>query len=260
MLRRLLLNDRVIFALIIVNAVAIFALGFPSVVGPVRGLLVATDVMITIAFVLEAVFKIRRDSFRGYWADGWNRFDFILVALALPSLADLFLSADLSGYGLFLMLRTARSAKLLRSYRFFPEIDGLIAGVLRAAKSSLLVSMAFAISLLIFALVSQRIFGGIAPEHFGNPVRALYSTFKVFTVEGWFDIPDEVAEGLPEWAALFTRIYFSFLLLGGGIFGLSLVNSIFVDAMVADNNDELEEKVDLLTEEVRRMRDRLEER
>ena len=32
------------------------------------------------------------------------------------------------------------------------------------------------------------------------------------------------------------------ILITGGIFGLSLVNSIFVDAMVADNNDEIEKK------------------
>ena len=59
-----------------------------------------------------------------------------------------------------------------------------------------------------------------------------------------------------------VRIYFVLILILGGIIGLSLVNSIFVDAMVSDNNDELEaevkqlnEKIDLLTEEILKMRD-----
>ena len=41
-------------------------------------------------------------------------------------------------------------------------------------------------------------------------------------------------------------MYFIFVVFSGGIFGLSLVNSIFVDAMVSDNNDELEKKIDNL--------------
>jgi voltage-gated sodium channel len=47
-------------------------------------------------------------------------------------------------------------------------------------------------------------------------------------------------------ASFFTYIYFIFVVLSGGILGLSLVNSIFVDAMVSDNNDELEKKIERL--------------
>ena len=46
--------------------------------------------------------------------------------------------------------------------------------------------------------------------------------------------------------AVFARIYFSILLFLGGIIGMSLVNSIFVDAMAADNNDEVLEKLSQL--------------
>jgi len=48
-------------------------------------------------------------------------------------------------------------------------------------------------------------------------------------------------------------LVFIFILLTGGIFGLSLVNSIFVDAMVSDNNDELEKKIDDLNEKVSKL-------
>ena len=39
-------------------------------------------------------------------------------------------------------------------------------------------------------------------------------------------------------------------MLTGGIFGLSLVNSIFVDAMVSDNNDEIEKKIVILDSKI----------
>lgn len=58
--------------------------------------------------------------------------------------------------------------------------------------------------------------------------------------------------------AFFSKLYFILILLTGGIFGLSLVNSIFVDAMVSDNNEDLEKKVDELSKEISRLRQNLE--
>jgi len=49
------------------------------------------------------------------------------------------------------------------------------------------------------------------------------------------------------------NLYFIVILLSGGIFGLSLINAIFVDAMVSDNNDVLEKKVDELTEKINQL-------
>jgi voltage-gated sodium channel len=40
-----------------------------------------------------------------------------------------------------------------------------------------------------------------------------------------------------------VKLYFSLLLIVGGVIGLSLINSVFVDAMVSDNNDELNKEV-----------------
>jgi voltage-gated sodium channel len=54
-------------------------------------------------------------------------------------------------------------------------------------------------------------------------------------------------------------MYFIFVVISGGIFGLSLVNSIFVDAMVSDNNDELENKIDLLDQKIDKLLTKKEE-
>ncbi|MBO6081618.1 MAG: hypothetical protein J6P46_01180, partial [Bacteroidales bacterium] len=62
-------------------------------------------------------------------------------------------------------------------------------------------------------------------------------------------------------AVAWVRMYFVLILIAGGIIGLSLVNSIFVDAMVSDNNDALEAevkeltgKVDELLDEIKRLK------
>jgi voltage-gated sodium channel len=55
-----------------------------------------------------------------------------------------------------------------------------------------------------------------------------------------------------------TRFYFAIVVVLGGIFGMSLANAVFIDEMMMDNNEELEKKVDLLTEEIRALREGLE--
>ena len=59
-------------------------------------------------------------------------------------------------------------------------------------------------------------------------------------------MPEAIAANSGAAMAVFARIYFSILLFLGGIIGMSLVNSIFVDAMAADNNDEVLEKLSQL--------------
>ena len=53
--------------------------------------------------------------------------------------------------------------------------------------------------------------------------------------------------------SVFARIYFSLLLFLGGIIGMSLVNSIFVDAMAADNNDDVLEKLSQLEKKIEKI-------
>lgn len=257
-MRSFLLNERVILGLIILNAALLFALGFPELSPELRRVFMGVDDAITLCFIIEAGLKIRRDSIAGYLGDGWNRFDFIIVLLSLPSLLDFFVSEDLNQYSVFLLLRMARVMKLMRVLRFLPDIDRTLEGVMRAIRASFLIVITFFLGLFIAAVLSQRLFADADPSHFGDPILALYSIFKVFTVEGWFEIPDRLVTNLPPLAAFFARAYFIGLLMIGGIFGLSLVNSIFVDAMVADNNDELEAKIDALSEEIRALRGALE--
>jgi len=56
-----------------------------------------------------------------------------------------------------------------------------------------------------------------------------------------------------------SKLYFVFLLLCGGIIGLSLVNSIFVDAMVSDNNDELQKEISNLSYKIDTLAKRIDE-
>ena len=69
-------------------------------------------------------------------------------------------------------------------------------------------------------------------------------------MDGWFEIPEQLTENYSDVGTSFKYVYFIFVVLSAGIFGLSLVNTIFIDSMVSDNNNETEKKIDSLDSKV----------
>ncbi len=237
--RRLFTNDNVMLVLVLINTGIIFAGGFmPNQ----ESTLVIIDSCFTLLFVIEAMVKIQAKGFADYWNDGWNRFDFILVLLALPSCINVF-GEFIPGTNVLLSLRTLRAFKAFRMLQFIPNIENLLRGINLAFKASYLVTIGMIILLLVFSIITTFLFGNAAPQYFGNPALSVYSIFRLFTIEGWYDMPEAIAVNGGTVMAVFARIYFSILLFLGGIIGMSLVNSIFVDAMAADNNDEVLDKL-----------------
>ena len=245
-IKRFFTNDSIMLVLVIINTGIIFASGFVTEQG---GALLILVCLFTMLFLIQAIVKIRVRGFSGYWSDGWNRFDFILVLLALPSCINLFVDA-LPGTNILLSLRTMRAFKSFRMLKFIPNIDSLLNGVKLAFKASYIVAIGLIVLLVVFSIITTFLFGSVAPQYFGNPALSVYSIFRLFTIEGWYDMPEAIATNGGTTMAVLARIYFSILLFMGGIIGMSLVNSIFVDAMAADNNDEVLEKLNELEKKV----------
>ena len=244
MVKKLFLNENFILLLIVLNAIIIFVSGFD--LGDKNNFILSLiDNGITILFIFELTIKLIQYGKR-YFASNWNKFDFILILFSIPALIAFILNAEFQDFSFFLVFRVMRVFKSFRFLKFIPGIDHLIRGIQRALKASIIVMLGFVVYIFIVGIFSFYLFKENSPEFFGNPLISLYSTFKIFTIEGWFEIPEKVTTGFLPLSAFFTYIYFIFVVLSGGILGLSLVNSIFVDAMVSDNNDHLEKKIDNL--------------
>jgi voltage-gated sodium channel len=84
----------------------------------------------------------------------------------------------------------------------------------------------------------------MAPKYFTNGFESFYIIFKIFTMEGWYDIPEAIAKSGADWMGVATRIYFMLIVLTGGIFGFSIVNAIFVEEMISNESEELEERME----------------
>lgn len=249
MQKNIFLNEKLIMILVLLNTMVIFIGGLFKDCFFVTVL----DDIFTVFFAIEAYVKICALTWKTYWKDGWNRFDFIVLLFALPSLLSIF-SSEMVATNIVLAFRSFRIFKALRLMKAIPRINELLNGIRTAIKSSLLVCIAFSISLLVVSILTTSLFGDICPDYFGNTGISLYSIFRLFTIEGWYDLPDQIAANSSTTTGLLARIYFSILLFAGGILGMSLINSIFVDAITADNNDDVKKEL----EEVRKQLDAIE--
>lgn len=247
-MKNIFLNERIVLFTIILNTLFMFFCGF----WPTESSLEFIDIIFTIFFVLEAIIKISSFGWSKYWQDDWNRFDFVILIVALPSLFELIIDEQLPINALF-ALRSLRVFKSFKLFRFVPNISQLLQGIKLAMKSSLLVCVAYIVFLLVFSILTSSIFGKYAPQYFGNPLLSMYSVFRLFTIEGWYEMPDAIIQSGGEAIGIVARIYFAVLLFAGGIIGMSLINSIFVDAMATDNNDEVLAKLEKIESEIQKL-------
>ena len=215
------------------------------------------DMLCTLVFTVEMVGKHRELGFKGYWSSAWNILDGTLVILSIPSLISYFVPTGMMDLSILLILRVLRVFRFFRLMHIFPHFENIMANLWKALKDSFGIFVGFLILIIVFALFSCALFKDVAPEYFATPWDSIYSTFRLCTVEGWYDIPDAVIEALPQSAIVFVRIYFVFILIAGGIIGLSLVNSIFVDAMVSDNNNQLEKEVKSLSRQIEELTEKI---
>ena len=234
------LNEKAILFVIVFNALLLF-LQESGIDNPFVNTL---DVCCSIIFVIEMIVKLVEYGFKGYWSSGWNRLDGILVILSIPSLIFYFMPDINLDLSFLLVLRVLRVFRFFRLVHAFPGFSQLVKNAVVAMKRSYAVFIGLLIMIITFAMIGCGLFKDICPEYFSTPLDAIYSTFRIFTGEGWNEIPDAVSQGVsPVWGHL-VRLYFCFILILGCIVGMSLLNSIFVDAMVSDNDEETQKKLE----------------
>lgn len=248
-LQRFFTEDRIVAFVIMLNAIVLFILSYEEYVD--NKTLSILDAIFLLYFLMEAIVKIAMLGWKEYIKSGWNRFDFAIVVVSLPSVF-LLIMENMPDFAVIFVFRIVRVLRFFKFIKFIPNIDELVAGIRRALKASIFVLLAFFVYCFIVSLISCRLFQHISPEMFGDPIRSVYNVFKVFTIEGWFEVPETlIKQGqMSEMNSFFTIGYFILIVISGGIFGLSIVNAIFVEEMVRDNNDDLMVKIEAMDEKM----------
>lgn len=252
-IKGLFIDDSLILCIIIINAIILFLQE-----SGIQNIVINTiDYSCTTIFLVEMIVKLHTYGIKGYWGDAWNRMDGILVILSIPSLLVLLMPNLTMNLSFLLILRVLRVFRFFRLVHAFPGFTRLVKSFMQALRHSYAIFASMFVMILIFAMIGCSLFKDVAPEYFSTPLEAIYTTFRIFTGEGWNEIPDTVAVEVGVAWAHAVKIYFSLLLILGCIIGMSLLNSVFVDAMVADNDDDIREKLNTIESTINDIKDKL---
>jgi len=162
-----------ITGVILFNAVILGLETSRTVMAAAGPLILMLDWLCLAIFVVEIGLKLFTRRLR-FFADGWNVFDFVIVAIALMPATQ----------GLS-VLRALRILRLLRIVSVTPRLRRVVEGFLAALPGMASVFLLMGIIFYIFAVMATKLFGASFPEWFGTLGGSAYSLFQVMTLESW---------------------------------------------------------------------------
>lgn len=232
-------------AAIIISSASLGLETWPFAAERYGGVLRSIDVIAVMIFTSELVIKLIVYRW-GFFRDGWNVFDFVIVSLSIATLG--------SGTGVLRALRILRTLRLLS---LVPRMRVVIQGLLGAIPAMGAVFFLIALVFYVSAVMATKLFGAAFPDWFGSLGGSLYSLFQIMTLEGWSDGIVRPIMGVHPLAWMF---FIPFILITSFIV-LNLFIAIIVNAMhgidreqsAADEQD-LARQIALLREEIAAMR------
>ena len=244
-----------ITAVIVINAITLGLETSPAAMAAAGPVLLAIDAAALWVYTVEIGLKLWL--FRGrFFRDGWNNFDFVIVAIAwLPAAGPLS------------VLRALRIMRVLRLLSVVPQMRSVIGALFRALPGMGSIVAVLGLIFYVAAVMATKLFGEAFPEWFGSIGASMYSLFQIMTLESWsMGIVRPVMEEYPGAWAFFVPfiVITSFAVLN--LFIALIVNSmqslqaetresLHAEAVVAhDERELLLHKIESLTAEVRQMR------
>jgi len=184
-----------VIVLVLVNAVILGAETLAPVKASYGTTLMIIDRMIIYAFVLEVFCRFAVQP-SAYFRNGWNIFDFVVVAISLI--------ATTSGLA---AIRAFRVLRVLRVVTVIPRMRTVVAALFDAIPGIASVGIILVLIVYIFAVIAANMYGPAHPEIFGDVFVAMYTLFQIMTLEGWPDIANAVAQTHPRsWIFFLTFV------------------------------------------------------
>lgn len=167
------LVQRILLALILINAVTLGLETMPAVMAVAGGAIMLLDKAILTIFVLEIALRLFAHRL-AFFKDGWSLFDFIVVGIAL-----------LPASGPFSVLRALRVLRVLRVLTFVPSMRKIVGALIKSLNGMLSIAMVLALIYYVAAVMVTKLFGEAFPDWFGSLGLSLYTLFQIMTLESW---------------------------------------------------------------------------
>jgi voltage-gated sodium channel len=180
--------------LIVLNALCMGAEAVPSLADPWGDWLFGVFAVSQAWFVFEIAVRLLAHwpRLRGFFADGWNTFDFAIVLLSLlPAVG-----------GVALIARVLRVARLLRLVSGLGLLRGFVRGGLGRGAHLAAGAVIYALIAYCFALIGFHAFGAVLPEAWGHLAAALATVAALLVFQGGGALLELGAGGITFVAAL----------------------------------------------------------
>ncbi|MEA3369972.1 MAG: ion transporter [Campylobacterota bacterium] len=195
-----------------------------------ESILFYVDSLITIIFVVEITVRIAAEKKPSdFFKDGWNVFDFVIVAVSLIPIDENYAN----------VARLIRIFRMLRLITLLPELKVIIGALFKSAKSIGYVMILMFIIFYVFAVVGTILFENMESGLWRDVGIALLTLFRVMTFEDWTDVMYETMEVHP-WSWMY---YLLFIFLTTFTF-LNMIIGIILDTLNEEHKKEEQERVD----------------
>jgi len=184
-----------VFAMILINTLSL-AMKFYRQPEMYAKFLDVLNVIFTVFFTMEFVFKLGAFRFKNYFGDPWNSFDFFIV---LGSLIDITM-AELNPGGNMISINFFRLFRVMRLVKLLSKGEGirtLLWTFIKSFQALPWVAILIGLIFFIYGVVGMQVFGKIAPQEGTNIHRnnnfqtfpqALLVLFRSATGEAWQEI------------------------------------------------------------------------
>lgn len=166
----------IIMGLILINAVIIGMETYPNLYHQYNNWFHYSERLLLWIFTFEIAIRMMAvRPWHNFFKDGWNLFDFVIIA-----------SGHLLAGGYFVsVLRVLRILRVLRAITIMPSLQKMILALLRTIPA--LGNIIFLMLLLfyVFAVMGTMFFKDTAPEYFGTLHASFLTLFQVVTLESW---------------------------------------------------------------------------
>jgi voltage-gated sodium channel len=243
--------QRAVIATIVFNA-ALMGIETSAVAMEAAGpLLLGLNKLVQAVFLFEIAVRLTAfwPRLGAFFLDGWNVFDFLIVALSLLPV----------GGPLANVARLARILRVARLLSVSGELRLIIGTMLRSIPSLGHVAVLLGILMYVYGLFGFYMFKQTDPMHWGSLVLALRSVFQLLTLEGWVEMQVAVIDRHP-----FSPIFFGSFIVVAVFVVINLFIAVVINNLEKARDEQRAEEEDRLPEAallatVRDLRARLDE-
>jgi voltage-gated sodium channel len=245
-----------ILGVIIAGAVVIGVETSATLTARYGAVLRALELLIQTIFVVEISIRILACWPRplAFFKNGWNLFDFVVVAASLLPQAGAFA----------VVARLSRLLRVTRLVSAFPELRLIIGTMVRSIPSMGHVIVLLSLLLYVYAVIGFHFFRAVDAARWGSLPAALLTLFQMLTLEGWVEIQAAVLDPYP-WAWIyFSSFVFVAVFVVVNLFIAVVINNLEsvkheqqIDADRESAHRELLEAIEIVRDRLGKLEDRL---